>query len=52
MPAADKQANRYQVGVNQQQWKPPQTENKHDNSNMLTIYLLFYAQVKNWFNLL
>ena len=31
--------------VVQQEWKPLQTEYTHDNSSMLTLCLLFYAQV-------
>ena len=41
--ATDKQEIFYQVQVSQGERKPPQTEDTHDNSSMLTLYLLFYA---------
>ena len=41
--ATDKQVNCYWAWVSQEQWKPPQTEHAHDNSSMLTVFLLFYA---------
>ena len=41
--ATDKQEIRYRSQVSQGEIKPPQTEDTYDNSNMLMLYLLFYA---------
>ena len=43
----DKQANHYWTQVSQEQWKPQQTEYTHDNSSMLTLFLLFYVWTSN-----
>ena len=43
--ATDNQANFYGVQVIQEESKPPQTENTLDNSTMLVLFQLFYAQV-------
>ena len=41
--AANKQEIRYRAPVSQEERKPPQMKDTHDNSIMLTLYLLFYA---------
>ena len=41
--ATDKQEICYRARVSQEERKPPQMEDTHDNSNMLMLYLLFYA---------
>ena len=41
--ATDKQEICYRARVSQGERKSPQTEDTHDNSSMLTLYLLFYA---------
>ena len=40
-----KQANCNQAWVSKQEWKLLQIEHMHDNSSMLTLCLLFYAQI-------
>ena len=44
LPVTSKQTKCYQAQVNRQDWKLSQTECTHDNSSMLTLCLLFYAQ--------
>ena len=47
--ATDKQEICYRVQVSQGERKPPQTEDTHDNSRMLTLYLC--SMHEQWLNL-